>query len=337
VNAGRFIATGVLLLAFVSRVNAASLFEESTVLEMELIGPIKELTRDKAGEQEMPFSLRADGVDHAIDVRLRGNSRRRVCSFPPLRLNLKTKASANTVFADQDKLKLVTHCKEGSAFEQDLLKEYIAYRIFNMLSDESYRVRLVRINYIDSDPRRAGKTLKRYAYLLESDEELAARISATKLARTGVSLSSLDVEQASLVYVFQYLIGNTDWSLVKADTKEFCCHNTDLFEIDSKLVLVPYDFDLSGLVNAPYAKPDPALRINSVRKRLYRGYCLATEDLTNALESIVAKQSDIASLPSETPGLSSREKEGASRYLRAFFKDVSDIEKVVRNFDKRCL
>ena len=336
-NAWRIIVTGVLLIAFGVEANAVPLFEESTVLEMELVGPIKELTADKAGEQALPFTLRADGVDHKIEVRLRGNSRRRVCSFPPLRFKFETKASTGTLFDSQKKLKLVTHCKEGDAFEQDLLKEYMAYRIFNMLSEKSYRVRLVSITYSDTDPARNEKTLKRYGYFIESSDELAERIAATQVTRTGVSRESLNSKQASLVYAFQYLVGNTDWSLVKADTDEFCCHNGGLFDIDSSLFLVPYDFDLSGLVNARYAKPDPALRTSSVRKRVYRGYCLATEDLAGAIQAIVDRQSDIVSLPFDTPGVTAREKEEASRYLKGFFKYVSDVDKAAMKFDKRCL
>ena len=333
----RILAAGVMLITFGMNVDAAPLFEESTALEIELVGPIKDLIADKKGNQEMPFTLRTQGIDHQIDVRIRGNSRRRVCGFPPLRLNFNTEAAAETLFENQNKLKLVTHCRESDAAEQDLLKEYMAYRIFNMLSEISYRVRLVSITYVDTDPSRAGKTLKRYGYLIESSNELAERIDATKVTRTGVSRQSLDSQQASLVYVFQYLIGNTDWSIVTADTDEFCCHNIDLFETDSGFSLVPYDFDLSGLVDSSYAKPDPSLRVRNVKRRVYRGYCLPTDTLTSALQTIAGKQQDISALPFDLPGLIPREKEIASRYLGEYYKSVEDIEKTATKFESRCL
>ena len=333
----KILATGVILIAFGVDISAAPLFEDSARLEIELVGPIKELTADRNGKQEMQFTLRTQGIDHEINVRLRGNSRRRVCEFPPLRLNFKTNATAETVFENQNKLKLVTHCRERDAAEQDLLKEYMAYRIFNMLSEKSYRVRLVSINYVDTDPTRAGKTLKRYGYFIESSNELAERIAATRVTRTGVSLGSLDSRQASLVYVFQYLIGNTDWSLVRADTEEFCCHNTDLFGTASEFALIPYDFDLSGLVDSSYAKPDPELRIRIVRQRAYRGYCLPADHLTSALQLIAGKQYEITELPMDIPGLIPKEKEITSRYLGEYFKSAKDIEKIVRKFDSRCL
>ena len=331
------LTAGVMLIAFGFNVDAAPLFDESATLEIELVGPIKDLLADRKGDQELPFTLRAQGIDHEIDVRLRGNSRRRVCKFPPLRLNFKAQATTETVFENQDKLKLVTHCREKDAAEQDMLKEYMAYRIFNMLSEKSYRVRLVSITYVDTDPTGSGETLKRYGYLIESSNELAERIDATKVARTGVSRKSLDSQQASLVYVFQYLIGNTDWSIVTADTDEFCCHNIDLFETDSEFALVPYDFDLSGLVDSSYAKPDPSLRVRSVRWRLYRGYCLPTDNLTGALQAIAGYEQEITELPMDIPGLVPREKEIASRYLGEYFKSVKNIEKTVKKFDSRCL
>ena len=331
------LTAGLLLLVFCASVKAAPLFEESTVLEMELVGPVNELLADKNGQQALPFTLRTDSVDHKIEVRLRGNSRRRVCSFPPLRFKFKTKASVGTLFESQKKLKLVTHCRESDVAEQDLLKEYMAYRLFNMLSEKSYRVRLVSITYSEDDPAHDKKTLQRYGYFIESSDELAKRLSATQVMRTGISRESLDSKQASLVYAFQYLIGNTDWSIVKADTDEFCCHNGDLFDIDLKHVLIPYDFDLSGLVDTHYAKPDPLLRVRNVRKRVYRGYCLATDDLTIALQAIADRESDILNLPFTTPGVTPRQMETASRYLNGYFKSVSDIEKAVRKFDSRCL
>jgi len=331
------LTTGVMLIAFGTNVDAAPLFEESAALEIELVGPIKDLIADKKGDQDVAFTLRTEGSDHQVDVRLRGNSRRRVCEFPPLRLNFNTQAAAATLFENQNKLKLVTHCRESDAAEQDLLKEYMAYRIFNMLSAKSYRVRLVNITYVDTDPTRAGTTLKRYGFLIESSNELAERIDATKAARTGVSRKSLDSQQASLVYVFQYLIGNTDWSMVTADTDEFCCHNIDLFETDSGLSLIPYDFDLSGLVDSSYAKPDPSLKVRNVKRRVYRGYCMPTDNLTSALQTLAEKQHDIAALPFDIPGLTATEKETASRYLREYYKSVKDIEKTAKKFDSRCL
>lgn len=336
-NYRRILFAGLMLTAFSIRAYAAPLFEESSVLDIELTGPLTELLSDKNSKEKMTFTLRADGAEHSIEVRLRGNSRRGVCSFPPLRLSFKKKASVNTLFENQKHLKLVTHCRESEAAQQVVLKEYMAYRIFNMLTDWSYRVRLVRVTYVDAGPESGTQELQRYGYIIESEDELIERIGATKANRTAITRGSLDAGQAALVFVFHYLIGNTDWSMVKADVSNYCCHNGTLLELESKLILVPYDFDLSGLVSARYARPDPSLRIKRVRQRLYRGYCLPGDELPRALRTIMDEQSNILTLPFETPGVVEKEMGVASGYLETFFKNVKDIEKTAKKFESRCL
>ena len=187
---------------------------------------------------------------------MRGNSRLRVCEFPPLRLNFAAKGLAESVFAGQDKLKLVTHCTDRQKDAGNVYDEYLAYLLFNQVSDYGYRVRPLVIRY--TDPSGAtGIDGVRHAFLIESDEEFAGRHGATAIEVAAVYMSKLDEPQAALTFVFQYLIGNTDWSLVTADTEEHCCHNIDLFELGGHTLLVPYDFDLAGLVDASYAEPEP--------------------------------------------------------------------------------
>jgi len=180
--------------------------------------------------------------------------------------------TAGTPFAGQDKLKLVTRCKKGDRYENDVLEEYAAYRIFSLFSDVSYRVRLVHLTYTDTDGRLDEAFRESYGYLIEPLEQLVSRVNGTLPEISAVSLKRLDEKQAALVYVFEYLIANTDWSFVKADSDEYCCHNIKLVKIEPKIFPVPYDFDLAGLVNARYAKPDPSLRITKVSQRLYRGF-----------------------------------------------------------------
>ncbi len=320
-----------------AHVGAAPLFEQDSVLTIELTGPITEVFAGSAEKIESAFTLRADGSEHTIKVRLRGNSRLRVCKFLPLRLNFATKAAAGTLFEDQDKLKLVTHCRNHERGEQDMLEEYLAYRIFNLLSDISYRVRLLRITYTDVDGKLAENAHNRYGFVIESTDELSARVEATPNNLIGIPRNSLDPDQAALVYIFHYLIGNTDWSIVTADGDEFCCHNGDLFAVGSKQYLVPYDFDLSGLVNARYAKPDPSLRISRVTRRLYRGYCTDPVALQKALQDIIDKRSEIMAVASSIPGLLPKETSTARKYLQNFFEQAVDQQNLLDHFKSRCI
>lgn len=327
----------LLLAAFCVHANASPLFEDDTVLEMALTGPLTGVIEDDEQRNERRFALLADGTEHAIKVRLRGNSRVRVCDFPPLRLNFAGSHTAQTLFAGQDKLKLVTHCRDGRSATSQVIKEYAAYRIFNLISDVSYRVRLVRIQYSDTDARSEPAAAERYGFVIESSAELAQRTNAQPASATGVSLASLAERQAARVFIFHYLIGNTDWSLVTADSDDECCHNGDLFDIDADRYLVPYDFDLSGLVNARYAKPDPSLRISRVTQRLYRGYCISDEAVAGALTEIEAKRETILAVVREAPGFAEKDRATTERYLERFFREAQDKDKLLKKFARACL
>ncbi|MGH8195871.1 MAG: hypothetical protein ACREQ8_15960 [Woeseiaceae bacterium] len=139
------------------------------------------------------------------------------------------------------------------------------------------------------------------------------------------------------MYVFQYLIGNTDWSLVTALTDEFCCHNGDMFEISGKYFLVPYDFDLAGLVDASYAKPDGSLPIRSVRSRLYRGYCTPRAELSAALQRIRERQTAIRELAESVPAPAPRDRTRRLDYLDDFFAKTATEERLLDGFERRCL
>lgn len=325
------------LLCVAAQAGASPLFNDNAVIDVELTGPIGSLIKNKKERNELPFVLKANGVEYHIQVRVRGKSRLRVCEFPPLRFNFSGRNTEQTVFAGQDKLKLVTHCRDRNVAQADALQEYAAYRMFSLVSDIGYGVRLLRITYRDTDERRKNEVIVRYGFLIESQAELADRIGGRPAKVTGVSLRSLDDHQAALVYVFQYMIGNTDWSMAKADDDDVCCHNGDILEIESKHFYVPYDFDLAGLVNAKYAYPDPALRIRKVTQRMYRGYCTSRDTLQSALGMVRKRKADILGVLSEIPGLPEDEQAMSIDYLSQFFTRAEDEEKMLQSFERRCL
>jgi hypothetical protein len=312
------------------------LFESTEVLEAELAGPLTTLIENMEDREELPFTITAGGVSVPVAVRVRGNSRLRVCSFPPLRLDFEAKDASASVFAGQDKLKLVTHCSDRRRDAGNVYDEYLAYLLYNLVSDYGYRVRLVSIRYADSAGT-AGGAGAQQAFLIESDKEFAARHGATTQALPGVVLSKMDEEQAARTFVFEYLIGNTDWSLVTADTEEECCHNIDLFELKGRTLLVPYDFDLAGLVDASYAKPDPALKMRNVRTRRYRGYCVPVPVLADALEAVIGQRDAIMETAAAVPAADADALAERVEYLEEFFTLTSDRERVLKDYEKRCL
>ena len=316
--------------------NASPLFDYNAVLDVELIGPIGSLIRKKDDSTEGPFVLKANGVEQQVQVRVRGKSRLRLCKFPPLRLNFSDSDTDQTVFAGQQKIKLVTHCRSNDASQVDALQEYAVYRIFNIISDIGYRVRLLRITYRDTDERRKDDLIERYGFLLESQSALAARVGGVPVDVTGISLKSLDEDYAAAVYIFQYLIGNTDWSFVMADGDDVCCHNGDILDVDSKRYYVPYDFDLVGLVNSKYAYPDPSLPIRKVTQRYYLGFCTSRDTLQSALGIIKSHKEEILGVLSEIPGLPEKDRKRSIDFLNQFFTRADDEEKMLKSFEKRC-
>lgn len=325
------------LQAIAADVPAAPLFADDSVLEIQLTGPIDDLMSSKKERNEFPFILTENGVQHPVKVRVRGNSRVKVCSFPPLRINFKKNQTEETIFSGQNKLKLVTHCGNSAESEKNILQEYAAYKIFNLISDVGYRVRLLHISYANEDGRSGDNALQRYGFVVESSRELAARTGAKALRIEGVPRRSVDEGQAAAVFVFQYLIGNTDWSFAADKEQDTCCHNGDLFNISSRFYYVPYDFDLAGLVDASYAYPDPALQIRKVTQRLYRGLCQAPGITRTALQNLIARQDDVLQVLRDIPGLSVADVEATVAYLRQFFDKAEDEDELLESFARRCL
>lgn len=312
---------------------ASGLFEDDQALRVHLKGPLSSLIRDKENEKAYPFTLHLDGIEHQVRVRARGNSRKRVCKFPPLKLEMDKDPPRESPFHGQTSLKLVTHCQASLSAEINGLQEYAAYRFFNLLSPASFRVRLLQISYFDTDKEQG---IERYGFVIEPVDALADRINGEQVKPAAVSLNSLNDQQEALVYVFQYLIGNTDWSLVSSQGSDECCHNGKIINRNQDFFYIPYDFDLSGLVNARYAYPDNSLPIKKVTQRLYRGFCLDQETLRSAIRTVRSREADLKHILDNLPGLSQSELKKMYRFVDRFFEESDDEEKILKSFKRQC-
>jgi hypothetical protein len=309
------------------------LFASDSVLTLRIEGDFKELFKDRGEERkEHPARLRfSSGTDTAsvkVELRTRGIFRLKNCSFPPLRLDLPTGKVANTVFAGQDKLKLVTHCRGDRFYERNLLKEYALYRVFSVVTDTSFRARLAQVTYIDTT---RADTVVRYAILIESDRELGQRLGAVVVDQHRVHDAVTDPAYMTLVALFQYLIGNTDWSV-------WGQHNIQVFSdsVTNKLFAIPYDYDFSGAVGAPYASPPAQLPIKTVRERLYRGYCQPDSILSGALARFRASKDSIyAAVRAVTP-LDERDRRSMLSYFDGFFETIENRTLIDRAFVRPC-
>lgn len=312
------------------------LFDAEDVLSIELRGPLQATMNDTRSRNSREFVLTAGDREYKISAKLRGNSRVRACRFRPLYLDFSATDARNSIFEGQGKLKLVTHCRESDAYEQNVLEEYAAYRIFALLSDVALRTRLLKIRYIDTGKKKPG-TVIRYGFLIESDAELAARTGGEKLRVPGVNRLTLNTRQAATSFAFQYLIGNTDWALVNAIGARHCCHNGIMLDVGGSHYFVPYDFDQAGLVNARYAKPAREVGIRSVRTRRYRGYCIDGMDEGVGIAAIEARKQDILELVAGLPAANAKVLESRMDYLQEYFDASRNPGELAADFRKRCL
>ncbi|MDJ0699303.1 MAG: hypothetical protein QNJ07_05560 [Woeseiaceae bacterium] len=314
-------------------------FRDDSLVTATLTAPMAFVLEDRSVEEQAPGTLAVDGEIYEVQVRARGRFRRdpKICDFPPIRLNFRKSETRDTALHGLDKVKVVTHCKTGSSrYEQGVVREYLAYRILNHLTDLSFNARLLRITYHDSNEEQDDITS--FAIILEHREQFEKRTGKARVKIQRTEPSSLDAAHTNLVSVFQYMIGNTDYSPVAVMEGETCCHNSDLFGGEGQpMVSIPYDFDMAGLVSAPHAAPNPRFRLESVRERLYRGRCINNDLLPGTLAHFVAHQAAILEMIETIDGPSAGTRTRAARYVKDFYKTVSKPKLIKRRMADACI
>ncbi len=300
--------------------NGAALFATDAPLDLQLVFDSRQLCRHGARRpcEDAPAALEirdASGLARRLDVQLRVRGLWRTeagnCALPPLFVIFPAD-TAGTAFAGQKLLPLSVHCRDTEEYEQYVLKEYVAYRVYNLLTDASLRVRLARITYTDTS-RRHAHSVARYAFFTEHFESLAARRHAAVRTDGDFDPSTADAGELATLELFEYLIGNTDWSVIKG-------HNVvDIVSEGGRVTAVPYDFDFSGLVDAAYAGPPPQLPIHSVTERLFRGFCHPAFDWRPLFARFRVRRAAISALVEQVPGLAEGSRRALRAYLDAFF------------------
>jgi hypothetical protein len=302
------------------------LFASNDPIHLTITAPLPSLIRNREGQGTIPGTLTDPGGQALpISLALRGITRRtsEVCDFPPLRVDFTGAPPATSLFAGQNRLKLVTHCRNSASFQQYVLLEYAAYRMLNVLTPRSFRVRLANIDYVDASGR---PIISRIGFFIEDLKDVAKR-NGTVETRAGARIptSYLSPPDAGRYGLFQHMIGNHDWSMRAGPVGEDCCHNAKLIgpQAPGSVIPIPYDFDFSGFVNAPYATPPDELDLSSVRQRQYRGYCIHNPQALAAAQQIRAAEPQMLGVLSSIPGLDPRMQRTASAYLGGFFADIA--------------
>ena len=234
-------------------------------------------------------------------------------------------------------MKIVTHCKNDSdRYQQTVITEFIAYEILNLFTPLSYEVRLLQVDYKDTEnPKWDNQS---YAILIEHKDRLAKRIGEPELETKSVRVLDLNREHMNLVSVFEFLIGNTDFSPVVGPKDENCCHNFVLFgAVGAELYSIPYDFDQSGIVRAPHAQANRDLGIRRVTQRVYRGRCVNNELLPASIARFQEQRDAVFALINDQVGLDEKDQKRVVRYVEDFYEIIDSPKYVQSRLIKKCL
>ncbi len=339
-----FVLLAALLVPPAQASDRLPLFRDDSILKAVLTAPISQTYAQKDQEVRiyMPGSWthvdeNGDIQRFDVSIRTRGLFRREYCELPPLQLNFKKKQVVDTLLDGQNKLKVVAPCRHGALWQEKVIFEYLAYRTLQILTDASFSTRLIRLSYIDTDENRQPWT--DLVFVIEDDDDMARRLGLVKLGVVENRFDQLDRPATALAELFQLLIANNDYSVLQGPEGRPCCHNAEILaprdDADTRIP-VPYDFDMSGLVNTKYAAPPSHIPIQYVRTRYYRGLCHPAGVLENAVQHVQAKREEILDLYRNTELLEPRSREKTLRYIEGFFEILDEPGKYRREVVDRC-
>ncbi len=316
---------------------ARPLFQSTEPFDFTLTANFNAINKDRNPESSTRYPgtmtvTAADGGLRNIAVKLsaRGHFRRMVrnCSVVPLRVEFPREGMAGTVFDGQTTLKLGTGCEDSKEYEQITLREYLSYPMFNIVTPLAFRARLARVTYADEKAKK--KNAARFAIFIEHENDVARRNEGRIVEIPRIVFKDLDPETLTRMMLFEFMIGNTDMSI-------WALHNVRLVQKpDRTLLAVPYDFDLSGLVHAPYAIPDRRLGLRSVVERLYRGPCRTMEEFEAAAAPFRAKRAEMLSLVDSVRGLESSARAEVKDYIESFFRTIDKPASIRKQFVDGC-
>jgi len=230
---------------------------------------------------------------------------------------------------------MVTHCQSHAQFRSYFHQEYGIYRAFNVLTDVSFRVRMLNVTYRDSEGKM--KDIRESAFFIESIGEIADRNELKRQRVQRVDTSQLEPSYATLVTMFQFFVGNTDWSVKLAPDEADCCHNGRVLSEPGQQegwMVVPYDFDQTGIVNPRYAEPAEQLGIRSVRQRLWRGRCVHSGEVDAVIATFNDKRDELLGALI-VDGV--RDQKSARSYIDLFYRVINDPKQRKRNIYDKCL
>ncbi len=308
----------------VSSTANTSLFSDQLILPLKMSYSNKKVRKETNDSTyiKSALSYKLEGSDWTnlnIELRARGNYRRNNCYFPPIKLKINKAASAGTLFEGHKKLKLVMPCLIQKDNSDNMVKEYLAYKLFELISPYCFKVRMVDIEFEEV----RGKKIKVHhikGFLIEDDKKVAKRFTGNIYKRNVHPLQQ-DALASVRNAVFQFMIGNTDFSTAYL-------HNIKLVFIDKKIIPIPFDFDMAGFVNTSYAVVSEIngwdIGLESVTSRKYRGFKRDEQLFFQVRKEFIANKANILAAMDECEVLFDNPNEfyTARKYIESFFNII---------------
>lgn len=311
-----------------------TLFMSNEIISMELRTDFSQLQEKRQLEEEWEqegeliyYNLSGDPVVFSIKVEPRGNFRLdpQNCDFPPLMVNFDKDKVGGTLFENQNKIKLVTPCQ----YEEDVLEEYLIYRMYNKVTDYSLAVRLVEILYYDTG--RGKRVFKKYSFFIEDIDHLAERMNGVEI-ETRLDPFTVNRQVMKKMHVFQYLIGNKDWYITTGQNMKFI-QSHDTTELP---VTVPYDFDFSEFVNADYTKPRGVPDEMLEDRREYKGLCYSREEFQSLFRFYRSLKPEFIDMIMNMELISKFTRKQNVKYIERFYEVIDDEELFQKEFMSTC-
>jgi hypothetical protein len=314
------------------------LFAGDEIFDLTVRVPLTELMRLTGDAADVTGSLEFDG-DTSIPMTCKkyGISRLRECDLASLEFTVEANDVRDTPFEGLQTLRLVTPCHLRGDYDKYIMLEYLVYRSYAVIAEPALGVRLVRVRFHDS--KKPGREKAGYAFFIEGIGQAAARNGQAWLDIESQLMSDLDAAQLTVMTLFQYMVGNTDWSAVKGRPDDRCCHNVAVFgeEGGHLNTVVPFDFDQTGLVNPPYAAPpDPSLGIRQVTDRKYRGLCEHNHEVSATITLFNEKRPELEALFERDDLPYPKSREHALKYIGVFYDTINDPRKLEKKILRSC-
>ena len=313
------------------------LFGETQPMHITLTLDLKKYQREKYKGEYMPVHFLYQFNDSLfleknLRLKARGKFRRNHCSLAPFWLDIQKVDLLNEDQQDINRIKIVTHCKGSKSYENYVLREYLCYKIYNIISPISFRVRLVRMTYVDTG--RDNKVTEGWAFMIEPEKMLATRMDAEVVKRDDLNTSLLRPWEIDILAMFQYMIGNVDYSV-------YGRHNLKFLGLPGYGTAgyspVPYDFDYTGLVNTYYAIPSEKLGIRSVRERYYLGPCRGDDTYEAAIQHISRFREEIFQMVDDFEYLDQKNKKEIIAYLEQYFELSENFKYLISSLERTCI